>query len=180
MPPPPTLLLPAAVLSVQFGAKLNSRKTFNDYPAMLNVVICLFYSIDNIRMRGCFELNNQITAVNGKCQTSDVKCTVNKVEVCIKSRQQCDINIDCDNKEDEMVNCGKCGIFILLTWELFKFYFNASKLCTSIRYVSTFFYFSFKFCKQFFLPQNVLSNTHISSSEKENERKCAKRMNSYQ
>lgn len=64
-------------------------------------------SIDNLRMRGCFELNNQITAVNGKCHTSDVKCTSNKVEVCIKSRQQCDINIDCDNKEDEMVNCEK-------------------------------------------------------------------------
>lgn len=112
-PPPPTLLLLAAVLSVRFGcAKSNSRKTFNDYPAMLNVVICIFYSIDNIRMRGCFELNNQITAVNGKCQTSDIKCTVNKVEVCIKSRQQCDINIDCDNKEDEMVNCGKCGIYL--------------------------------------------------------------------
>lgn len=76
-----------------------------------------FYSIDNLRMRGCFELNNQITAVNGKCHTSDVKCTSNKVEVCIKSRQQCDINIDCDNKEDEMVNCGKChsrSLFLLL------------------------------------------------------------------
>lgn len=58
-------------------------------------------------MRGCFEPNNQITAVNGKCHTSDVKCTLKDVEVCIKSRQHCDINVDCDNKEDEMVNCGK-------------------------------------------------------------------------
>lgn len=59
-------------------------------------------------MRGCFEPKNPITAVNGKCHTSDVKCTANKLVVCIESRQQCDINIDCDNKEDEMVNCGKC------------------------------------------------------------------------
>lgn len=79
-----------------------------------------FYSIDNLRMRGCFELNNQITAVNGKCHTSDVKCTANKVEVCIKSRQQCDINIDCDNKEDEMVNCGKC-LSLSLSLSLFHF-----------------------------------------------------------
>lgn len=67
-------------------------------------------SIDNLRMRGCFEPNNQITAVNGKCHISDVKCNANKVEVCIKARQQCDINIDCDDKEDEMVNCGKHNI----------------------------------------------------------------------
>lgn len=61
-------------------------------------------------MRGCFEPKNPTTAINGKCHTSDVKCTANKTEVCIKSRQQCDLNIDCDNKEDEMVNCGKCAM----------------------------------------------------------------------
>ncbi|XP_031622043.1 ALK tyrosine kinase receptor isoform X2 [Contarinia nasturtii] len=64
-------------------------------------------SIDNLRLRGCFEPNNQIKALNGKCHAPDVKCTANKVEMCISSRQQCDINIDCDNKEDEMVNCEK-------------------------------------------------------------------------
>lgn len=82
---------------------INPRKIFH-------WLVCfqLFFSIDNLRMRGCFEPKNPITAVNGKCHTSDVKCTANKLEVCIESRQQCDINIDCDNKEDEMVNCGKC------------------------------------------------------------------------
>lgn len=64
-------------------------------------------SIDNLRMRGCFKPSNQITAINGKCHLSDVKCKANKIEVCIKARQQCDINVDCDNREDEMVNCGK-------------------------------------------------------------------------
>lgn len=64
-------------------------------------------SIDNLRMRGCFKPTNQITAINGKCHLSDVKCKVKKIEVCIKARQQCDINIDCDNSEDEMANCGK-------------------------------------------------------------------------
>lgn len=74
---------------------------------LASVCLFVFCSIDNLRMRGCFEPNNQITAVNGKCQSTDVKCTVNKVEVCISQVKQCDITNDCDNKEDEMVNCGE-------------------------------------------------------------------------
>lgn len=65
-------------------------------------------------MRGCFEPKSPITAINGKCHTSDVKCTAKKLEVCIKALSQCDINIDCDNKEDEMVNCGKCVWYMRL------------------------------------------------------------------
>lgn len=65
------------------------------------------FAIDNLRMRGCFKPSNQIPVINGKCYPTDVKCKVNKIEVCIKPWQQCDINIDCDSKEDEMANCGK-------------------------------------------------------------------------
>lgn len=64
-------------------------------------------SIDNLRMRSCFSQHSRTTAVNGECPINEVKCKSREIEVCIKPQQQCDINIDCDNKEDELLNCGE-------------------------------------------------------------------------
>lgn len=61
-------------------------------------------SIDNLSMHNCFP-EGSIRAEH--CQATDVKCQTNKVDVCIKSKHICDIDVDCDNKEDEMLNCGK-------------------------------------------------------------------------
>lgn len=66
-----------------------------------------YVSIDNLRLRGCFEQNTSVAAVNGKCLFGDMMCRANDVEVCINTRQQCDINVDCDKGEDENNNCGE-------------------------------------------------------------------------
>lgn len=60
-------------------------------------------SIDNLRMRNCFPEG----AKNETCDLSEVKCTTNKVAVCIDVPRICDINVDCDENEDELLNCGK-------------------------------------------------------------------------
>lgn len=59
-------------------------------------------SIDNLRMRNCFPEG----AKSETCQTSQVKCKTNKVGVCIEIPRICDINVDCDENEDELLNCG--------------------------------------------------------------------------
>lgn len=76
-----------------------------------------YISIDNLRLRGCFEQNNSIAAINGKCAGTDIKCKSNNMDVCVKARQHCDINIDCDDREDEMKSCGKCGCRLVLVWK---------------------------------------------------------------
>lgn len=103
----------------------QSKDQFLNRLSIMFINIKFFFnSIDNLRMRSCFEPNNHIT-FNGKCPASDVKCKSRKKDTCISFRQQCDINIDCDNKEDEMVNCGKLRIsFFYLNsndWDRFNF-----------------------------------------------------------
>lgn len=61
-------------------------------------------SIDNLSLRNCFP---EGSARGGTCQQTDVRCQTNKIDVCIKTPQICDINVDCDEKEDELLNCGK-------------------------------------------------------------------------
>lgn len=60
-------------------------------------------SIDNLSLRNCFP---EGSARSDTCYMTDIRCQTNKVDVCIKTPQMCDINIDCDNKEDELLNCG--------------------------------------------------------------------------
>ena len=60
-------------------------------------------AIDNLRMINCFPEG----AKAEKCNTSQVKCTLNKVPVCIPLPRICDITRDCDNDEDEQLNCEK-------------------------------------------------------------------------
>lgn len=32
---------------------------------------------------------------------------MNKIEKCLKPAEVCDIDVDCDEKEDELLNCGE-------------------------------------------------------------------------
>ncbi|KFB50191.1 AGAP012070-PA-like protein [Anopheles sinensis] len=60
-------------------------------------------SIDNLRMVNCFP--DSISTNN--CSYSQVQCPVNKVPMCIKTPKICDITVDCDESEDESLNCDK-------------------------------------------------------------------------
>lgn len=60
-------------------------------------------SLDNLRMKNCFPEGFS----NDTCNASQVKCTANKVTVCIRTPRICDITVDCDEKEDELLNCGE-------------------------------------------------------------------------
>lgn len=60
-------------------------------------------AIDNLRMVNCFPEGTK----SEKCGTSQVKCMMNKVPVCIPLPRICDITRDCDDAEDELLNCGK-------------------------------------------------------------------------
>lgn len=60
-------------------------------------------SLDDLALKNCFPEGTR----TGTCSNIDVRCQTNKVDVCIKRSQVCDINVDCDEKEDELLNCGK-------------------------------------------------------------------------
>ncbi|KAM7344585.1 anaplastic lymphoma kinase [Cochliomyia hominivorax] len=60
-------------------------------------------AIDNLRMINCFPEG----AKAEKCSTSQVKCMMNRVPVCIPLPRICDITRDCDDAEDELLNCEK-------------------------------------------------------------------------
>ncbi|XP_058055308.1 tyrosine-protein kinase receptor [Anopheles bellator] len=60
-------------------------------------------SIDNLRMVNCFP--DSVSTNN--CSYSQVQCTANRVPVCIKTPKICDITVDCDEGEDESLNCDK-------------------------------------------------------------------------
>lgn len=67
-------------------------------------------AIDNLRLVHCFPEG----AISEKCNAQQVRCTYNKLAVCIKSNRICDIDKDCDNAEDENLNCGKIIFFNFL------------------------------------------------------------------
>lgn len=60
-------------------------------------------ALDNLRMVNCFPEGTK----SEKCSTSQVKCMMNKVPVCIPLPRICDITRDCDDAEDEQQSCGK-------------------------------------------------------------------------
>jgi len=60
-------------------------------------------ALDNLRMVNCFPEGTK----SEKCSTSQVKCTANKVPVCIHLPRICDITRDCDDAEDEQQSCGE-------------------------------------------------------------------------
>uniref|UniRef100_A0A1B0CWR4 receptor protein-tyrosine kinase n=1 Tax=Lutzomyia longipalpis TaxID=7200 RepID=A0A1B0CWR4_LUTLO len=60
-------------------------------------------SIDNLQMVNCFAENPN----GGNCSLNQVKCNSNKVSVCIDFQRICDISAECDESEDENLNCDK-------------------------------------------------------------------------
>lgn len=68
-------------------------------------------SIDNLSLRNCFP---EGATRGGNCYMTDIRCQTNRVDVCIRPPQICDINVDCDNKEDELLNCGMSNIYFYI------------------------------------------------------------------
>jgi anaplastic lymphoma kinase len=60
-------------------------------------------SIDNLRMRNCFAEAPRKEA----CSTSQIKCNESRIAVCIDNARICDLVEDCDEAEDESLNCGE-------------------------------------------------------------------------
>ncbi|XP_055625903.1 tyrosine-protein kinase receptor isoform X2 [Toxorhynchites rutilus septentrionalis] len=61
-------------------------------------------SIDNLRMVNC-RIPDLISTNN--CSLSQVRCQADKTPVCVNSPSICDITVDCDEEEDESLNCDK-------------------------------------------------------------------------
>lgn len=60
-------------------------------------------SIDNLRMRQCFADSPRMD----KCSVTQLQCKENKIPVCIEIARICDVTVDCDDMEDELLNCGE-------------------------------------------------------------------------
>ncbi|KAG4074940.1 hypothetical protein HA402_009365, partial [Bradysia odoriphaga] len=60
-------------------------------------------SIDNLSLKGCFPEGPRTDT----CSNALVKCQKNKRDQCLKTVAVCDIDVDCDDKEDELLNCEK-------------------------------------------------------------------------
>lgn len=58
-------------------------------------------SIDDLSLINCFTEETK----NNSC--ANILCQKNKRTVCLKTDNVCDIDIDCDEKNDELFNCGK-------------------------------------------------------------------------
>lgn len=69
-------------------------------------------SIDDLSLRNCFPEGTR----SGTCSSIDIRCQTNKVDVCIKRPQVCDINADCDENEDELLNCGKFFVRLIIVF----------------------------------------------------------------
>ncbi|XP_053962484.1 tyrosine-protein kinase receptor [Anastrepha ludens] len=78
------------------------RIIFEVVPKMGNIQKA-HVAIDNLRMVNCFPEGTK----SEKCSTSQIKCMANKVPVCIPLPRICDITRDCDDGEDELLNCDK-------------------------------------------------------------------------
>lgn len=62
-------------------------------------------SIDNLSLKGCFPEGPRTDT----CSNALVRCQKNKRDQCLKTVSICDIDVDCDDKEDEHLNCGTCS-----------------------------------------------------------------------
>lgn len=60
-------------------------------------------SIDNLQMRNCFADSPR----KDSCSTSQIKCNDSRIPVCIENARICDLVDDCDESEDELLNCGE-------------------------------------------------------------------------
>lgn len=75
---------------------------FEVTPKLTNTQVRGHVSIDDVSLKGCFPETTRTDA----CYMAQVKCQKNKRDMCLKTVSVCDIDIDCDDKEDELLNCG--------------------------------------------------------------------------
>ena len=66
-------------------------------------------SIDNLKMRNCFADSPR----KDSCSLLQIKCNQSKIPVCIENARICDLVQDCDDLEDENLNCGKLLLYTL-------------------------------------------------------------------
>lgn len=78
-------------------------------------------SIDNLKMRNCFAESPR----KDSCSTSQIKCDERKSPVCIENARICDLVEDCDQSEDELLNCGRFINSRFLISHVEDFYFVA-------------------------------------------------------
>lgn len=64
-------------------------------------------SIDNLKLSNCYADSPR----KDSCSVSQIKCNESRVPVCIETPRICDLVDDCDDSEDEQLNCGKLCFF---------------------------------------------------------------------
>lgn len=60
-------------------------------------------AIDDLQMHDCFP----DVAHNETCQLAQVRCTRQRLDMCLRTVKVCDVDVDCDGGEDEALNCAK-------------------------------------------------------------------------
>lgn len=86
-----------------FSVSKDFRILFEIVPSNLGGALRGHVSIDNLKMRNCFADSPR----KDSCSTSQIKCNESKIPVCIENARICDLADDCDESEDELLNCGK-------------------------------------------------------------------------
>lgn len=89
-------------------------------------------SIDNLILKDCFRDDGH----GGTCSASDVRCTSEGKAICVKTGSICDINNDCDDESDELLNCGTYRFFFatLTARVLLLLFNNEMKMCLQTKF----------------------------------------------
>jgi Low-density lipoprotein receptor domain class A len=85
-----------------FSVSKDFRILFEIVPNNLSGALRGHVSIDNLKMRNCFAESPRKDA----CSMSQIKCNESRIAVCIENSRVCDLVDDCDDAEDEKLNCG--------------------------------------------------------------------------
>lgn len=100
-----TTLFPFCISLLHRVDKEDFRILFEIVPNGLSGENRGHVSIDNLRLRSCFDEK----PFAGHCEANQLKCNESKVAVCIHNNRICDLVDDCDDKEDENMSCGRCS-----------------------------------------------------------------------
>lgn len=88
---------------IPFSVSKDFRILFEIVPNNLGGALRGHVSIDNLKMRNCFADSPR----KDSCSTSQIKCNESRIPVCIENARICDLVDDCDESEDELLNCGE-------------------------------------------------------------------------
>lgn len=91
-----------------YRVTFDFRILFEIVPNGLNGALRGHVSIDNLKMRNCFADSPR----KDSCSLLQIKCNQSKIPVCIENARICDLAQDCDDMEDENLNCGEYYIFL--------------------------------------------------------------------